>query len=103
MELDRLGPGDHYGEIGMLTGKPSIAKIAALIPSTVYELARKDLAPILQARPQVAQELGRALAQRQAASRLTDAAEFGETVPAHRLNAWFSHRLHRLYELANAE
>jgi signal-transduction protein with cAMP-binding, CBS, and nucleotidyltransferase domain len=58
IELDRLGPGDHYGEIGMLTGTPSIAKITALIPSTIYELAKEDLAPILDARPQVAQELG---------------------------------------------
>ena len=23
IELDRLGPGDHYGEIGMLTGIPA--------------------------------------------------------------------------------
>src|SRR5712664_1228896 len=62
IELERFGPGDHYGEIGMLTGAPSIAKITALRPAMVYELAKEDLAPTLEARPQVAQELGRALA-----------------------------------------
>src|SRR5262249_42311895 len=28
-ELLRLGPGDHFGELGMLTGAPSFAKISA--------------------------------------------------------------------------
>jgi hypothetical protein len=31
MEVMRLGLGDHYGEVRMLTGAPSIAKITALI------------------------------------------------------------------------
>jgi small-conductance mechanosensitive channel/CRP-like cAMP-binding protein len=96
IELDRLGPGDHYGEIGMLTGVPSNAKITALIPSTVYELAREDLAPILEARPEVAQELSRALAQRQAAGRSTASAELGESVPMSGLTRWFAERLRRL-------
>jgi CRP-like cAMP-binding protein len=42
-------------------------------PSTVYELAKTDLAPILEARPQIAQELSRALAQRQARGNIADA------------------------------
>ncbi|HKM70923.1 MAG TPA: cyclic nucleotide-binding domain-containing protein [Stellaceae bacterium] len=102
MEVTRLGPGDHYGEIGMLTGAPSIAKITALIPSAVYELAKQDLAPILEPRPQVAQELSRALARRGAASRATVSTEIDEAVPTNGLTAWFSERLHRLHDLADA-
>ena len=103
IELLRLGPGDHYGEIGMLTGAPATAKITALIPTTVYELANENLSPILQARPEVSQGLCRALAQRQSTGQLVASAELAEAVPANRLTTWFSERLHRLYDLANVE
>lgn len=102
IELERFGPGDHYGEIGMLTGSPSIAKIAALTPAVVYELAKDDLTPILEAFPQVAEKLSCALAQRRAASCLDAETGLGETLPTKALTAWFSERLHRLYGVAGA-
>jgi small-conductance mechanosensitive channel len=102
IEVKRLGPGDYYGDISMLTGAPTATTITALMPATVYELVKEDLAPILKARPQVAHELSRALAQRQAALRLTASAEVDETVPTNRLTTWFSEQLHRLYDVANA-
>ncbi|MBV9378842.1 MAG: cyclic nucleotide-binding domain-containing protein, partial [Alphaproteobacteria bacterium] len=70
IELLRLGPGDHFGEIGLLTGAAATARFSALIPSTVYQLAKADLTPILESRPQVAKELCRALARLQTAGRL---------------------------------
>jgi small-conductance mechanosensitive channel/CRP-like cAMP-binding protein len=103
IELLRLGPGDHFGEIGMLTGAPATARISALIPATTYELANEDLSPILQARPAVGHGLCRALAQRQAAGQLVASSELAEGVPAHRLTTWFSERLHRLYDFASTE
>jgi small-conductance mechanosensitive channel/CRP-like cAMP-binding protein len=103
IELLRIGPGDHFGEIGMLTGAPATARISALIPATVYELANADLSPILQARPEVAQGLCRALAQRQAAGQLVASTELAAGVPANRLTTWFSDRLHRLYNIASTE
>src|SRR5262249_33524144 len=42
-ELLRLGPGDHFGEIGMLTGEASQVSITALTRAVVYELAKADL------------------------------------------------------------
>jgi CRP-like cAMP-binding protein len=103
MEVTRLGPGDYFGVIGMLTGAPATGKITALTPVTVYEFAKGDLAPILEAQPQVSQELCRALARRQAAGRSDATDEIATTVPEHRLTSWFSDRLHRLYDIANAE
>jgi CRP-like cAMP-binding protein len=103
MEVMRLGPGDHFGEIGLLTGAAAIAKISALVPATVYELAKAELTPILEARPPVAQELCRALARRQAAGHLIASDELNARVPSHRLTSWFSDRIHRLYDIANAE
>jgi CRP-like cAMP-binding protein len=87
----------------MLTGAPATAKIHALLPTTIYELAKDDLAPILEARPAVAHELCQALARRQRAGQLVAATELAEAVPAHRLTLWFSERLHRLFDLASVE
>jgi small-conductance mechanosensitive channel/CRP-like cAMP-binding protein len=99
IELLRLGPGDHFGEIALLTGTPAAATITALTPATVYELSKVDLAPILEARPQVAQELSHALAQRQAAGRIIATDELGNTEATRHLSDWFSERIHRLFDL----
>ena len=80
------------GWIGRLPG-------TALAPSTVYELAKRDLAPILEARPEIAHELSRALAQQQAAGPVLDTAELDKTEARGRLSTWFSERIHKLFEL----
>jgi hypothetical protein len=103
IELLRLGPGDHFGEIGMLTGAGAQATGKALTSVTVYELSKDDLAPVLEARPEVSQELCRALAQRQAAGRLLASREIVESVPPSHLASWFSERLHRMFDLASAK
>jgi small-conductance mechanosensitive channel len=101
IELMRLGPGDHFGEIGLLTGAPARARITALMPTTIYELTKDDLAPVLEARATVAQELGRELARRQAAGRLIASPEMDGAVPLNRVASWFADRLHKLFDLAN--
>ena len=103
IEFLRIGPGDHFGEIGMLTGHPAEATLKALVPVITYELAKEDLAPVLEARPEVSHELCRALARRQAAGQLIASANIDKSVPPRRVAAWFSDRLHRLFDLANAE
>jgi CRP-like cAMP-binding protein len=103
IEFLRIGPGDHFGEIGMLTGQPAEATLKALVQVTTYELAKEDLAPVLEARPDVSHELCRALAKRQAAGQLIAAAGIDKSAPPRRVAAWFSDRLHRIFDLANAE
>ena len=98
-ELLRFGPGDTFGEIGLLTGASCGASVAALAPATVYELTKTDLAPILEARPQIAQELSRALAQQQNAGRALAPAALDKTEATRRLSTWFSERIHQLFEL----
>ncbi|HTV33807.1 MAG TPA: cyclic nucleotide-binding domain-containing protein, partial [Methylocella sp.] len=101
-EVLRFGPGDHFGEIGLLKGSSCGATVIALAPSTVYELAKEDLAPILKARPEIAQELSRALAQQQAGGRALAAPELDKTDSTGSLNAWFSERIHELFDLKSA-
>jgi CRP-like cAMP-binding protein len=86
-----------------LTGQSAQATLKALVPVTTYELAKEDLAPVLEARPEVSHELCRALARRQAAGQLLADADIDKSVPPSRVAAWFSDRLHRHFDLANAE
>jgi CRP-like cAMP-binding protein len=88
-EVTRLGPGDHFGELGLLTGAASPAKITALTPSSVYELTQEELAPILVAWPEVSQELDRVVGRRQSVGRQIR----GDTVqprPAKQSLPWFA-------------
>ena len=99
VEVLRLGPGDFYGEVGMLTGAASLATITALTPGVVHELTKTDLAPILEARPPVAKKLSRALAQHQAAGRSTVSPDLAKNISDYGLSHWFSERVHRLFEI----
>jgi CRP-like cAMP-binding protein len=78
-------------------------EITALAPSVVYELAKADLRPTLEARPQIAQELGRVLAQRLATGRALSTADLDTTAAAEGLSAWLSQRVHRLFALNSAD
>jgi small-conductance mechanosensitive channel len=102
IEILRLGPGDHFGEVGMLAGEPASRSLKALVPVTTYELAKDDLAPVLEARPDLSHELCRALAKRQAAGQLIASPEIDKSEPISRVALWFSDRLHRLLDPAGA-
>jgi Mechanosensitive ion channel/Cyclic nucleotide-binding domain len=103
IELGRLGPGDHYGEISMLSEQATPVRFDALVPVVTYELTKDELAPILEARPEVARELSRVLALRVARSRIDGSSEGDERVRAHQLSDWFFDRLHRLLKLGTVE
>lgn len=64
IEILRLGPGDCFGEGGVMTGAASIAKITALTDAVLYEISRQSLTPILKQRPTVLAALAEILAQR---------------------------------------
>jgi branched-chain amino acid transport system substrate-binding protein len=65
IEVARLGPGDYFGEMSVLTGAKRSATVRALTPVCVHELTKADLAPTMTARPALASELGKVLAARQ--------------------------------------
>ena len=95
----RFGPGDYFGEMGLLASKRATANITAVAPSTVFELTKEDLKPILEARPEIAQELSRAMAERLETGRGLTTAELDRTLPTRGSSAWFSQHIHRLFNL----
>jgi CRP-like cAMP-binding protein len=99
-EWRRFGPGDYFGEMGLLADKHATANITAVAPSTVYELTKTDLKPILEARPEITQELSRAMAQRLETGRGLTTAELDRTLPTKGSSAWFSQHIRRLVQLS---
>lgn len=101
-EIVRLGPGDHFGEISILTGSASAVKITALTAASVFELTREELAPILEAMPEVSRALSRALAQRQAIVKESDGAEREQPAPKGQIRTWLAGYFHRRYDATAA-
>lgn len=66
-ELQRLAPGDFFGEGGLLTGAGEFGSIRALTFVVVYEITQEGLAPLMRDRPAIADELGALLSRRSAA------------------------------------
>lgn len=62
--VGRLGPGEFFGEISLLTGSPRGAGVTAITDATLFELTHEVISPILQQRPEVAQEISRFVALR---------------------------------------
>lgn len=51
--LATLAPGDFFGEVAVLTGKPRTATVVAQSPVTVIEISKEILAEICQRHPEV--------------------------------------------------
>lgn len=66
VELARLGQGQFFGEMSLLTGEPRSATVTAEGGCEVLVLAREALKPILEADPALAQTLSRSIAERSA-------------------------------------
>jgi CRP-like cAMP-binding protein len=60
-ESTRFTPGLYFGEMGVLTGQPLGGSVTALTHAVTYEISKEALAPILRARPAVADQLGETL------------------------------------------
>jgi small-conductance mechanosensitive channel/CRP-like cAMP-binding protein len=65
-ELGRLAPGDCFGEGGFLTGASELGTIQALTFVVTYEITQEGLAPLMQDRPAIADELASLLSKQNA-------------------------------------
>lgn len=59
-----LGAGDFFGEMSLLTGEPRRATVRTATAVVLYELARETVAALIDRRPDVADVLSRAVAER---------------------------------------
>jgi CRP-like cAMP-binding protein len=78
-----LGPGDSFGEMSLLTGAERSADVQAVTPLVLFEIGADELAPLLLARPALAEALSRAMAaHEQADARLRQSAEAPAAAPS---------------------
>ncbi|ATU90548.1 mechanosensitive ion channel family protein [Phyllobacterium zundukense] len=63
-EIERFAPGDFFGEDGLLAGTGEPGTVTALAAAVLFELDQKSLAPLLKARPDMADDLASFLAHR---------------------------------------
>ncbi len=64
VSVGELGPGQFFGERSLLTGEVRSATVSALGDTGVVELGKAAFASVLQAKPDMAEHLGRVLAER---------------------------------------
>jgi small-conductance mechanosensitive channel len=102
-ELWRLGPADHFGEIGLLTGAPAAVSAMALTPVVVCALSQDDLMPILKTHPEIAEALNGDLAQRQQTINPPAPSEAADFVASHGLRGRIVEWFHRRYAIATAK
>ena len=64
-EVARLGRGDCFGEMSLLTGEPRVATCTAVRESILYEIDKAAFAAVLGAHPDLAGEISAVVATRQ--------------------------------------
>lgn len=62
--IARLGPGDFFGELSVLDGRPRVAQVVADGPTTCLALASWDFEAVVRDEPAVALAVMRGLARR---------------------------------------
>ena len=66
-EVAQLGPGQFFGEMGLLTGEKRTATVVALGEVECYRLGKEIFHELVQARPELAEEVATELAHRKTA------------------------------------
>jgi small-conductance mechanosensitive channel/CRP-like cAMP-binding protein len=101
IELARLGAGDFFGEMSLLTGEPRSATVTAEEGCEVLMLSRQAVQPVLAADPSIAETLSRALAARAAETeaKLEDRRATTRAAPAASIESSILRRIRSFFKL----
>jgi small-conductance mechanosensitive channel len=65
LKVGKIGPGDSFGEISLLTGMPASGTLTALTSGLLLGLCSEDFKPIIESRPELAEILSNSVAKQQ--------------------------------------
>lgn len=68
IEIARLGAGNFFGEMALLTGEPRSATIVAITDTFCYEITKMDVLPLLEDQPELFYPLSDVLSERKMAT-----------------------------------
>lgn len=66
VKVATLWPGSCVGEMSLVTGEPRSANVTAVTESLLFEISKKDIAPILESNPRLVDQIADLLASREA-------------------------------------
>jgi len=64
-EVARLGAGNFFGEMALLTGEDRTATVRAIAETLLYEITKADIEPLIAKQPEVSELVSKVLTQRQ--------------------------------------
>lgn len=82
LQVGRITPGEFFGEMSLLTGEPRSATVRAATEVVLFEVRESNLRPLLTARPELADQITRKVAERRIRSEKRRA-ESQHTEPTH--------------------
>ncbi|MGO4331071.1 mechanosensitive ion channel family protein [Cupriavidus sp. M-11] len=100
VETARLGPGDTFGEFGVLAGIPMQVTIEAITSVVLYRLEKTDLTPILQARPEVGSRMCNLLSQRKESNDTLAKMRVAPEAQKTSILQWLQAKMHALHDMA---
>ena len=62
-DLTELGPGDYFGEVALVTGKPRTASVEAVEESVLLEISKEEFDSVLDQNPKLARQIIYSLSQ----------------------------------------
>lgn len=65
IEVARLGAGNFFGEMALLTGEERTATVISLTDTFLFEITKADIAPLIAKQPEVSELVSKVLTQRQ--------------------------------------
>ncbi len=68
IEVARMGAGNFFGEMALLTGEKRTATIVSLTESYLYEITKEDIAPLIESEPRISRLLSGILTNRKMAT-----------------------------------
>jgi len=98
-ELERLAPGDYFGEGGLFTGSGATGAVRALTATVVYEVGQAALGTLMRDRPSMADEISVTLSRRTKVGS-TETGQGDADGP--RSVAWLVGRIRELFEVPHA-
>lgn len=68
IEIGRLGAGNIFGEMALMTGEPRAATIISISETRLYEITKADIMPLMKKHPEIFGHLSEILSQRKMAT-----------------------------------